>query len=372
MDRADILVIIGTRPEAIKMAPVVHALRRSGLSAPILATAQHRSLLDQMLAAFDLQPDWDLDSMRPDQKLGQLVARTLPEMERIIGECGCRVVLAQGDTTTVFAGALAAFHARIPFGHVEAGLRSGDLAAPFPEEGNRRLASVLTRFHFAPTGLARAALLREAVPEEAIHVVGNTVIDALLTMARKPSLPWPAALPPLAPGQRLVVVTLHRRENFGEPLQNCLSALKAFARAHPEAVLAYPVHPNPNVKDVAREWLGGVPNVHLLDPLDYPEMVGLLREAWAVVTDSGGLQEEAPALGKPVLVCREVTERPEAVTAGSVKLAGSDGSTLLAMAEQLWNDPETYGAMAVPRFPFGDGEAGERIARVLARWLSAA
>jgi len=370
MEPADVLVVMGTRPEAIKLAPVVHALRRAGLRAPILATAQHRALLDQMLGVFELVPDWDLDSMRPDQKLSELVARTLPAIERIILDSRCRAVLAQGDTTTVFTAALAAFHARIPFGHVEAGLRSGDLAAPFPEEGNRRLASVLTRFHFAPTATARAALLAEGVAGAGIHVVGNTVIDAVLAMAARPRLPWPAGLPALAAGQRLVLVTLHRRENFGAPLRACLGALAAFARRHPEAVLAYPVHPNPNVAEPARALLGGLANVHLLEPLDYPEMVGLMRASWAVITDSGGLQEEAPALGKPVLVCREVTERPEAVAAGSVRLAGGDGTTLLALAEQLWADPEAYAAMAVPRFPFGDGQASERIAGILGAWLA--
>jgi UDP-N-acetylglucosamine 2-epimerase (non-hydrolysing) len=369
MEPVDVLVVLGTRPEVIKLAPLVHALRRQGLAAGILATAQHRSLLDQMLAAFDLHPDWDLDSMRPDQKLGELVGRILPELERLIPASGCRLVLAQGDTTTVFAAALAAFHARVPFGHVEAGLRSGDLDAPFPEEGNRRLASVLARFHFAPTETARAALLAEGVPADRIHVVGNTVIDALLDMAARPGLPWPAQLAPLEPGRRLVLVTLHRRENFGAPLQRCFGALAAFARAHPDAVLVYPVHPNPNVAGPARAALDGLANVHLLEPVDYPQMVALLRSAWAVVTDSGGLQEEAPALGKPVLVCREVTERPEAVAAGSVKLAGTDGATLLALAQELWDDPAAYAAMAVPRFPFGDGRASGRIAEILARWL---
>jgi UDP-N-acetylglucosamine 2-epimerase (non-hydrolysing) len=369
MEPVDALVVMGTRPEVVKLAPVVAALRAAGLRAPVLATAQHRSLLDQMLAAFDLRPDWDLDCMRPDQNLGELVGRALPAIEAIIRDTGARVVLAQGDTTTVFTAALAAFHARVPFGHVEAGLRSGDLAAPFPEEGNRRLTSVITRFHFAPTETARAALLAEGVPGDGIHVVGNTVIDAVLGMAARPDLPWPEALPPLAPDQRLVLVTLHRRENFGAPLRACLQALRSFAQAHPGAVLAYPVHPNPHVQGPARDQLAGLANVHLLDPLDYPRMVGLMRSAWALVTDSGGLQEEAPALGKPVLVCRQVTERPEAVAAGSVELAGVDGTTLLDLMGRLWDDPARYAAMAVPRFPFGDGRAGERIAKVLHAWL---
>jgi UDP-N-acetylglucosamine 2-epimerase (non-hydrolysing) len=369
MEPVDALVVMGTRPEVVKLAPVVAALRAAGLRAPVLATAQHRSLLDQMLAAFGLRPDWDLDCMRPDQNLGELVGRALPAIEAIIRDTGARVVLAQGDTTTVFSAALAAFHARVPFAHVEAGLRSGDLAAPFPEEGNRRLTSVITRFHFAPTETARAALLAEGVPAAQIHVVGNTVIDAVLGMAARTDLPWPAALPPLRPGQRLVPVTLHRRENFGAPLERCFAALAAFAGAHPEAVLAYPVHPNPHVAGPARDRLGGLANVHLLEPLDYPQMVALLRAAWVVVTDSGGLQEEAPALGKPVLVCRKVTERPEAVAAGSVRLAGTDGAGLGALLEELWAEGPVYRAMAVPRFPFGDGRSGVAIARVLTGWL---
>jgi UDP-N-acetylglucosamine 2-epimerase (non-hydrolysing) len=363
-----ILCIVGTRPEVIKMAPVVTALRDRGLDARILATAQHRGLLDQAMAVFGLRADWDLDLMRPDQTLPELTGRMLPRLDQVLAEAAPTAVLAQGDTTTVFCAALAAFYRNLPFGHVEAGLRSGDLRAPFPEEANRRLCSVLTRWHFAPTGGAREALVREGVAPEAVAVVGNTVIDALLGMAGRDDLPWPA-LAPLAPGQRLVLVTLHRRENFGAPLERILATLRGFHTAHPEARMIYPVHPNPNVAGLARRVLGGLPGVDLVEPQDYPCLVRLLKEAYLVITDSGGIQEEAPALGKPVLVCREVTERPEAVAAGGVRLVGSDPELLSREAERLWNDPAAYRAMAAPRFPYGDGQAARRIAGILGRDL---
>ncbi len=363
-----ILSIVGTRPEVIKMAPVIQALRAHGLDAPILVTAQHRELLDQMLQAFDLQADWDLDLMRPNQDLATLTGLLVPGISRILKETRPAVVLAQGDTSTVFCAALAAYYEGIPFGHVEAGLRSGDLRSPFPEEGNRRLAGVLARWHFAPTATAREALLREGIPPSQIHVVGNTVIDALLQMASRPALPWPN-IPPLEAHERLVLVTLHRRENFGQPLQTILESLRAFALGHPEARLLYPVHPNPNVKGPAETVLGGLPNVHLVAPLDYPTLVNALKQAFLVLTDSGGLQEEAPALGKPVLVFRDVTERPEAVEAGGVRLVGSSGDSFLSTAERLWGDDSAYRQMGVPRFPFGLGDSATKIQTILTHAL---
>ena len=359
-----ILSIVGTRPEVIKMAPVIQALRAQGLDAPILVTGQHRELLDQMLQAFDLQADWDLDLMRPNQDLATLTGHLIPGIARILKEAKPAVVLAQGDTSTVFCAALAAYYEGIPFGHVEAGLRSGDLRSPFPEEGNRRLAGVLARWHFAPTATAREALLREGSSPSQIHVVGNTVIDALLQMATRPALPWPN-IPPLEAHERLVLVTLHRRENFGQPLQTILESLRAFALGHPEARLLYPVHPNPNVKGPAETVLGGLPNVHLVAPLDYPTLVNVLKQAFLVLTDSGGLQEEAPALGKPVLVFRDVTERPEAVEAGGVRLVGSDPQRFHGEIERLWNDQQAYLDMAQPRFPYGNGDASRQIAKIL-------
>lgn len=360
-----IICVIGTRPEAIKMAPVVTALRRSGIDAPILATAQHRHLLDQVLSTFDLSAEWDLDAMTPRQGLSALLAKILPKIDDVVRSSDAAAVLAQGDTTTVLAAALAAFHAGVSFGHVEAGLRSGSLAAPFPEEGNRRLAGVIARWHFAPTETAAVALRREGTKEQHIHVVGNSVIDALLGLSERSDLPWPARVPRPDPAKRLVLVTLHRRENFGAPIKTIMGSLRKFAQRHPEADLVYPVHPNPNVLEPAQAILGGLPNVHLIDPVEYPEMVNLLRNAYVVFTDSGGLQEEAPALGKPVLVFREVTERPEAVAAGGVKLVGSDPEAFRAEAEILWHGGERYAAMALPRFPYGDGRASERIASIL-------
>jgi UDP-N-acetylglucosamine 2-epimerase (non-hydrolysing) len=359
---------MGTRPEVIKLAPVVRALRRQGVDAPILATAQHRGMLDQMLAAFELETRWDLDLMRPGQTLAGLTGALVPALDRVLRETEAHAVLAQGDTTTVFCAALAAFYAGLPFAHVEAGLRSGDLAAPYPEEGMRRLSAVLARWHFAPTETARQALLREGVADSTIHVVGNTVIDALLhTAAQRPA--WPPELRPLAAGERLVLITLHRRENFGAPLNRILASLKAFAMRHPEARLVYPVHPNPQVQGPARQALDGLANVELTGPLAYPQLVALLQSCHLALTDSGGIQEEAPALGKPVLVFRDVTERPEAVEAGGVRLVGSDPQRFEREAERLWSDPAAYAAMAAPRFPYGDGNSSERIVEILAREL---
>lgn len=369
MLNATALCIMGTRPEAIKMAPVVQALRARGFNAPILATAQHRNLLDQVLEFFCLEASWDLDAMRPNQNLSELFARILPELERLILDSRAQVVLAQGDTTTVFAAALAAFHARVPFAHVEAGLRSGDLGAPFPEEGMRRLTSVVAALNFAPTDLSAEALRREGCEPATIHMVGNSVIDALLETATREGLPWPPQMAPLAPGERLALMTLHRRENFGEPLQLIFSGLRRFAKARPHTRLVYPVHPNPNVRGPAWEILGDLPNVCLLEPVDYPTIVSLLKASYAVFTDSGGLQEEAPALGKPVLVFRDVTERPEAVAAGGVRLVGSDPEAFLREADRLWDDPAAYADMAQPRFPYGDGQTSRRIAEVLARFV---
>jgi UDP-N-acetylglucosamine 2-epimerase (non-hydrolysing) len=361
-----VICVMGTRPEVIKMAPVVAALRARGMEVPILVTGQHRGLLDQMLATFELRPAWDLDLMQPGQLPGEMAAKILPGLEGIFHAERPDAVLAQGDTTSVFCAALAAFYSGIPFGHVEAGLRSGSLAAPFPEEGMRRLTAVLTRWHFAPTATAEAALLREGHPPATLHQVGNTVIDALLNMAARPDLPWPAEVPEPTSGERIVLLTLHRRENFGEPLRRILGLIAAFARRHPEARIIFPVHPNPRVQEPVKEFLGGIPNLHRVEPLDYPELVRVLQASYLVLTDSGGLQEEAPALGKPVLVFREVTERPEAVEAGGVILVGSDESAFTRAVEALWTDPAAHARMAVPRFPYGDGQSAGRIAAILA------
>ncbi len=361
-----VLCVMGTRPEVIKMAPVVKALGATKLKAKVLATAQHRGMLDQMMATFELRSDWDLDAMRPGQTLADLTGRLIPGLTKTIQDSGAAAVLAQGDTTTVFCSALAAYYLGLPFGHVEAGLRSGDLRSPFPEEGMRRLTSPLSRWHFAPTETSRGSLLREGTPDKDIHVVGNTVIDALLETAARPDLALPPSVRRLEPGERRVLVTLHRRENFGEPLLRILESLRSFALRHPEARLVYPVHPNPNVQEPAKAHLGGLPNVELIEPLDYPELVTLMKESYLVLTDSGGIQEEAPAIGRPVLVFREVTERPEAVEAGGVRLVGSDPDRFREEAERLWNDPDAHAEMARPRFPYGDGRAAQRIASILA------
>lgn len=351
------------------MAPVVKAVAAAGLEARVLATAQHRGMLDQMMDAFRLRSHWDLDAMRPGQTLADLTGRLIPALTGTLQASGADAVLAQGDTTTVFCTALAAYYLGLPFGHVEAGLRSGDLRSPFPEEGMRRLTAPLAHWHFAPTETARRALLKEGVPEDRIHMVGNTVIDALLETAARPDLALPPSIRPLEPGQRRILVTLHRRENFGEPLLRILNALRAFALQHPSARLVYPVHPNPNVQGPALAHLEGLPNVELVEPLDYPELVAVMREAYLVFTDSGGIQEEAPALGKPVLVFRDVTERPEAVEAGGVRLVGSDPDRFAVEAGRLWCDASAYADMARPRFPYGDGHSAARIAEILGRNL---
>ena len=362
-----IICVVGTRPEVIKMAPVIAALRSAGHEAPLLVTAQHRQLLDQMLEAFSLVPRWDLDSMQADQSLAALSDRMIAPLFSIFTQAKAELVVAQGDTSTVFCSALAAFYRGIPFAHVEAGLRSGDLASPYPEEGFRRLISQISALHFAPTGLARQQLLSEGVQGAHIHVVGNTGIDALLATAARTDLPEPKEVQ----AGPFSLITLHRRENFGAPLVRILGGIRQLALNHPELVLVYPVHPNPNVRGPAQAWLGDLVNVRLRDPMDYLEMVAHLRLCHSIYTDSGGLQEEGPALGKPVLVFRESTERPEAVAAGGARLVGSDPDRFLAEAEALLMDPVHYQAMAWPRFPFGDGSAGQRIQEVISRTLGA-
>jgi UDP-N-acetylglucosamine 2-epimerase (non-hydrolysing) len=361
-----VLCVVGTRPEAIKMAPVILALRRQPWArVRVLATAQHREMLDQVLDLFGIAPDVDLDLMHPDQSLPDLTARLVTALDAALGQENPDIVLAQGDTATVLATGLACFYRRVPFGHVEAGLRTGDLANPFPEEMNRTVASRLARVHFAPTGSARTNLLREGIPDAAIHVTGNTVIDALLDVARRDVPVGPG----LDPGRRLILVTAHRRESFGKPLREALAALRTLADRNQDIQVLYPVHPNPNVAGPARELLGGHPRVVLCDPLAYAPFVSALKRSHFVITDSGGVQEEAPALGKPVLVLRDETERPEAVADGVVKLVGTSAERILAEAQRLLDDPQAYAAMARGVSPYGDGRAAERIVAVLARGI---
>lgn len=369
------LVVVGTRPEVIKMAPVYAALaaQPNQFAPRLLATAQHRWMLDQALEAFLLQPDVDLDLMRPGQALSDLAAAILQRLPAVLAAEAPDVVLVQGDTSTSFVTALAAFHARIPVAHVEAGLRTGDLAHPFPEEANRRLTAVITDLHFAPTPGSRANLLREGVSAERVLVTGNTVIDALLAAAAR--LEAEAELrsgiegsfPFLRPGAPLVLVTGHRRESFGPGFEGIGLGLAALARTHPEADIVYPVHLNPLVREPVERLLGRIVNVHLVEPVGYLSLVWLLTRCRIVITDSGGIQEEAPSLGRPVLVMRETTERPEGLEAGTARLVGTDPDRIVAEARRLLEDQAAWEAMARAVNPFGDGQAAGRIAEALAR-----
>jgi len=357
-----ILCIVGTRPEAIKMAPVILALQKeSWVTTRVLATAQHRQMLDQVFSFFNIEPDIDLNIMRPNQALTTLTARLLLELETVLLSERPDVVLIQGDTTTVMTVALACFYHQIPIGHVEAGLRTWDMQNPFPEEVNRVIAGKLARWHFAPTEGARKNLLREGSRDEDIIVTGNTVIDALLMTAEK-NLDIGLVLDP---EKRLVLITSHRRENFGEPFRNICSALYILARQNPEVQFLYPVHPNPNVRDVVYEMLAGCSNIILCDPLAYAPFIAAMKRSYFIISDSGGVQEEAPALGKPVLVLRDETERPEAVEMGVVKLVGSNCERIVKEAQNLLDNEIAYRNMARGISPYGDGHSAQRIVAAL-------
>lgn len=365
-----LLLVFGTRPEAIKLCPLIRELRSRGghFQVRVCVTAQHRDMLDQVLAAFQVSPDYDLDLMRPGQTLAGVTARVVEGLEAVLREESPDMVLVQGDTTTTFAAALAAFYRGIRVGHVEAGLRTNDLRQPFPEEMNRVVTSRLANLHFAPTARAAANLAAEGVPPEKIHVTGNTGIDAVLYVRDSldsgalPSCDWPW----LDRSRRLIVVTSHRRENFGEGFACEMRALLRIAERG-DVQLVYPVHPNPNVSGPAHQWLGKQANIHLIEPLPYVPFVDLMRQAYLLITDSGGIQEEAPSLGKPVLVLRNKTERPEAVEAGTVKLVGTNEQTIITEATRLLDDPAEYTRMTRVHNPYGDGQASRRIADVLAR-----
>lgn len=360
---ATIVCVVGTRPEAVKMAPVILALQREPWAqVRVLATGQHRQMLDQVLQAFGIQADIDLDLMQPNQDLTGLTSRMLTAIDRVLKDEQPFAVLAQGDTTTVMVAALASFYLNIPFGHVEAGLRTGDMRRPFPEEMNRVLAGRLARWHFAPTESSRANLLREGIDASQVYVTGNTVIDALHTVAAR----TPASEE--KPGRRLVLVTAHRRESFGDPLVEALRAIRELVERNPDVDVLYPVHRNPNVVGPVDQILGGHPRIRLTEPLDYVPFVAAMKSAHLILTDSGGVQEEAPALGKPVLVMRAETERPEAVSAGVVKLVGTDGARILAEAQRLLDDASAYREMAKGVSPYGDGHAAGRIVDVLRQY----
>jgi UDP-N-acetylglucosamine 2-epimerase (non-hydrolysing) len=367
-----VLLVFGTRPEAIKLCPLIRELRsHQQWEVPICVTAQHRSMLDQVLEAFQVNPDYDLDIMRPNQTLTGLTARILEALEPVLADAAPDILIVQGDTTTTLAGALAGFYHRIPVAHVEAGLRTGDPAHPFPEEMNRVLTGRLADLHFAPTPRAAANLAEEGIPEARIHVTGNSGIDAVLYV--RDALESGALAAPQWPcldeRLRLIVVTSHRRENFGPGFVREMRALARLAE-RPDVEIVYPVHRNPNVLDTAHKLLGGRANVHLLEPLPYVHFVDLLRRAYFLITDSGGIQEEAPSLGKPVLVMRQKTERPEAVEAGTVKLVGTDEDRIVAEAARLLDDSAEYTRMTRVHNPYGDGQASRRIAEILARRFS--
>lgn len=369
--RLRVVSIFGTRPEAVKMAPVVQALAaQADIESRVVVTAQHRQMLDQVLAVFNIQPDIDLNLMRPNQSLAQLTADILTHLDPVLEALRPDWVLIQGDTTTVMTTALLCYYRRIRVGHVEAGLRTGDKWQPFPEEINRRIAGVVADLHFAPTEHSRRNLLAEGVPDWRIVVTGNPVIDALNQIVRQP---MPTEVRTLldrfgigAGGKRLILVTAHRRENFGRPLENICQALRRIAESYADSVhLIYPVHLNPNVQGPVYERLAGVPNITLIPPLDYLPMVHLMRQATLVLTDSGGIQEEASSLGIPTLVLRAVTERPEGVEAGILKLVGTDAEVIVRETAHLLEDEQAYSAMARAANPFGDGHAAERIVNAL-------
>lgn len=365
-------LIFGTRPEAIKLCPLIGALRAHPDFDPhVCVTGQHREMLEDVLSVFEIVPDVDLRLMRADQSLSSLTARAMEAIDRYLAEHKPDLVLVQGDTTSVFCAALAAYYHRIPVGHVEAGLRTGDPFSPYPEEINRVLTTHLAAYHFAPTETAKANLVKEGVPERHIHVTGNTVIDALHIAADKikhdpPAIP---GLPTDETDRPLVLITGHRRENFGRPFEAICRAIAELARRFPQTRFVYPVHLNPNVREPVHRVLSDFDNVYLIEPLNYLAFVAVMNAATLILTDSGGVQEEAPSLGTPVLVLRDTTERPEALDAGMVKLVGTDPVTIVDAASQLLTDPAAYTVMARAakgKNPYGDGQACRRIMAILA------
>ena len=372
-----VLTVFGTRPEAIKMAPLVKRLdAEAGIDSKVCVTAQHRQMLDQGLDLFEIRPDHDLNVMRPGQDLYTMTSEILQSIRPIYERERPDVVLVHGDTTTTFAATLAAFYQRIPVGHVEAGRRTGNLYSPWPEEANRKLTGGLARLHFAPTDTSRENLMRENIPAENIVVTGNTVIDALLMVQRK--LQASASLSDdlagrfsfLRAGARLLLITGHRRENFGDGFERICEGIARLARRYPDMDLLYPVHLNPNVLGPVKRLLSDISNVHLIEPLDYLPFVYLMTRSTIILTDSGGVQEEAPSLGKPVLVMRDTTERPEAVSAGTVRLVGTDVDAIVTGVSELLDDAAEYARMSYAHNPYGDGLACERIVQSLLSHLN--
>lgn len=374
------LTIFGTRPEAIKLAPVVKALERhpGQFRSSVCVTAQHREMLDQVLRIFDIKPDYDLNVMKPKQDLYGVTSEILLKLKDLFSHNKPDLILVQGDTTTTFTASLAAFYEKVKIGQVEAGLRTYDKYKPFPEEINRHLTSVIADFHFAPTEKAKLHLLREGILDKDIFVTGNTVIDALLWILKKQSNPeeqkrmeeyFLKSFGFSAHHQRLILVTAHRRESFGEGFENICQALKEIALKNQEVQIVYPVHLNPNVREPVYRIIGNVDRIHLIEPLEYEPFVYLMNQSFFILTDSGGIQEEAPSLGKPVLVMREVTERPEAVEAGTARLVGSKKEDIVREAQNLLDHPEEYQRMTNRRNPYGDGKAAERVVHLLSKIL---
>ena len=366
--RKKIAVIFGTRPDTIKLAPIILELKKERKLFRVItvATAQHRQMLDQVLDVFRIKPDHDLNIMQPRQTLATITKNTIEALDDVLVDEKPDLVLVQGDTTTTFVGSLAAFYRRIPVGHVEAGLRTNNKAHPFPEEINRRLTSCIADLHFAPTDTAKKALLREHIDPKSIHVTGNSVIDALQISVKKKYQFSRRVLNDLASRRkRLLLITMHRRENWGEPMRCAASAIRRLAETYPDCEVIFPVHLNPVVREVVYPVLGSVPNVHLIEPLDYSDFVNIMAKSYLIITDSGGVQEEGPSLGKPVLVLREVTERPEAVAYGTVKLVGLKEEKIVRAARRLMDDRGAYKAMSTATNPYGDGFAARRTVGII-------
>jgi UDP-N-acetylglucosamine 2-epimerase len=362
------MIILGTRPEAVKLAPVILEMQcaHSPLRPLVCVTGQHRQMLDQVLEWFGIGHDHDLNLMQPNQTLAEFASRALTGISALVEQTRPDAVLVQGDTTTAMMGALGAFYHRVPVGHVEAGLRTRDRYSPFPEEINRRIAGTIATLHFAPTQRAADALLAEQVESSSVHVVGNTVVDALrLTMERPVELTMDAGVA----GRRLVLITAHRRESFGSPFESICQAIRTLADRNEDVEFVYPVHLNPNVRDPVGRHLSGHPRIHLIEPLRYEQFVHLMSRAYIILTDSGGIQEEATVLRKPTLVMRETTERPEAITAGTAMLVGSSQENIIGNAERLLNDSEAYRSMSSGECPFGDGHTSRRIVELTAAEL---
>jgi len=355
-----VMTIFGTRPEAIKMAPLIKELKqRKEIECIVCVTAQHRQMLDQVLKTFDIVPDYDLDIMKQGQTLSDITSRVLKGLEEVIQEVKPNIILVHGDTTTTFAGALAAFYNQVDIGHVEAGLRTWNKYSPYPEEMNRQMVGVMTDMHFAPTENSKESLLKEGKNKENIFVTGNTAIDALATTVSEeynhPILDW-------ASDSRLILITAHRRENLGEPMRGMFKAMRRIADEYSDVKMVYPVHLNPIVQNIAKEVLGDSDRIKLIDPLEVIDFHNFIANSYLILTDSGGIQEEAPSLGKPVLVLRDTTERPEGIKAGTLKLAGTDEETIYQLTKQLLDDKEEYAKMSKASNPYGDGKASIRIA----------